>query len=94
MICEKCGAVINTVMLDMFKYDGSDSDVSHPIEYENEQTGAIVIDTTPNWTGYELTESEMTQCMSCPNCGKFPFKCKEIQVYNIVRVVCFKEISE
>ncbi len=51
----------------------------------------MVFETTQNWTGYELTEEEMIDGIRCPICGEFPFKHKEVQVYDVVRVVCFKE---
>lgn len=27
----------------------------------------------------------------CPFCGKFPFANNEVQIHEIVRIVCFKE---
>lgn len=47
-------------------------------------------ETTQNWTGYDLSEEEMLETITCPHCKQFPFKSKEIQVYDVVRVVCFK----
>ena len=38
----------------------------------------------------ELTEEEMVDRIWCPICHEFPFKSKEIQVYDVVRIVCFK----
>jgi hypothetical protein len=90
MKCEKCGGEINSFLVNTFIDDGSD-------RYENIQLveceqDAIYIDTTRNWTGYELTEEEMPETIKCPLCKQFPFKSTEIQVYEIVRVVCFKEV--
>lgn len=58
MKCEKCGEEISEILLDTFDCFGSDSDVLHQIQQEQEETGAVVIDTTQNWVGYELTEIE------------------------------------
>ena len=33
----------------------------------------------------------MLDTIVCPHCKKFPFHSKEIQVFDVVRVVCFKE---
>lgn len=89
MKCERCGSEIETVLVDTFNRDGSDSYVSLPL-VECEE-GAVHIDTTQNWTGYELTEDEMNETIQCPHCKYFPFKKPEIQIYDIVRVVCFKQ---
>ncbi len=89
MKCEKCGKDINQVRINVFRYDGLDVDI---LENINEcEEDAVVFETTQNWTGYELTEEEMIDGIRCPICGEFPFKHKEVQVYDIVRVVCFKE---
>lgn len=89
MICEKCGKEIDTVMVNEFDRDGSDGWYRTAIE-ECEQD-AVVIDTDKTWTGYELSEEEMTETITCPHCGQFPFESKEVQVYEIVRIVCFKK---
>lgn len=88
MKCEKCGKEIDSVMVGVFNYDGSDSDVKHYIEEVEED--AAVFETEQNWTGYELSEEEQRETISCPYCGEFPFENTEIQVYNVVRVVCFR----
>lgn len=89
MKCEKCGSEIGTVLVSVFNRDGSDCDAKLPlIECEE---GAAYIDTTQNWTGYELTEDEMRETIECPHCKQFPFRNPEIQVYDIVRVVCFRQ---
>lgn len=36
----------------------------------------------------------MMETITCPHCGKFPFIDKEIHVYDIVRIVCFKSEKE
>lgn len=89
MKCEKCGTEIDSLLVDVFNYDGSDSYQKLPVTQCEEN--AAYIDTTANWTGYELSEEEMRERIMCPNCKQFPFKSEEIQVYEIVRVVCFME---
>ena len=89
MKCEKCGQEINTLLVDVFQRDGSDDFDEHPV-FECEENAAY-IETTPNWTGYELSEEEMIDTIACPHCKQFPFQSKEVQVYDVVRVVCFKE---
>ena len=87
MKCEKCGKYIMTVKINEFSRDGSDHLIEIPIkEYQN---NAIGIDTTQDWCGYDLTEEEQAETILCPYCNEFPFKDKEIQCYEIVRVVCF-----
>ena len=69
--------------------DGSDAE-DLPYIIENEISNSVFFETDSNWCGYELTEEEMIEIIRCPNCGNFPFKYKEVQVYDVVRVVCFK----
>lgn len=93
MKCEKCGKEMHMIKVNVFNYDGSDSFV--PYMYKEEQDElAVVLDTDKNWTGYELSEEEMIETIACPHCGKFPFIDKEIHVYDIVRIVCFKSKKE
>lgn len=89
MKCEKCGQEIRNLLVDVFRYDGSDDFDEHPI-FECEENAAY-IETSQNWTGYELSEEEMRETIICPHCRQFPFKSEEIQIYDVVRVVCFKE---
>lgn len=93
MKCEKCGRSIDRIELDLFHYDGSDSFVKHLYsECEEEDADpAIVIETDRNWTGYELSEEEQTESIRCPHCRQFPFLHREVQVYETVRIVCFKK---
>ena len=53
MKCEKCGQEINALLVDVFRRDGSDDFDEHPV-CECEENSAY-IETTPNWTGYELS---------------------------------------
>lgn len=88
MKCEMCGKSIDHLSIDCFTYEGSDRPVDY---YINEcENNAVYIDTTNNWVGYELSGEEQAETISCPHCGKFPFEEKEIQVYDIVRVVMFR----
>ena len=101
MICEKCGHETDRLRIGVFNRDGSDSDIFPLIEEvdaltdeeSNEAGGCdvVIIETTQNWTGYEMSEEEMMEDIRCPHCGQFPFKHKEVQVYDVVRIVCFKE---
>lgn len=88
MKCEKCGKEISTLLIDRFNYDGSDSYCRYPItEYEKD---AVTVDADHNWTGDELTEEEQKDTIKCPHCNQFPFISEEIQVEEIVRIICFK----
>lgn len=88
MRCEKCGAFLDGLELNMFEWNGNDNWYNTPVEMADEN--AAVVDTEQNWTGYELTEEEMPDYIRCPKCKKYPFESKEIQVYNIVRLVMFR----
>ena len=92
MKCEKCGKEMNTIRVDRFNHEGCDS--SYCYHYTECEEDAVYVDLDSNWTGYGLSEEEMLDTIECPHCGKFPFKNKEIQVYEIVRVVCFKTEQE
>lgn len=89
MKCEKCGHELGALSVDMFNYDGSDRFVD--VVFREEEENAVVIDTTQNWTGYELSEEELSDTIHCPNCGRFPFENTEIQVYDVVRLVMFRK---
>lgn len=92
MICEHCGSEIHYLNVDIFDCYGSDTFIKIPVaEYEKD---AVVLDLDPNWCGYELSEDEANDTIECPICGHTPFKNKEIQVYDIVRVVKFKTGGE
>ena len=89
MKCEKCGKELNYMKMLKFNYDGSDNWVNVDIqEFKDEE--AVFMDIDHNWTGYELTEEEQMETIICPYCEHFPFEHKEVQVYEIVRAVCFK----
>lgn len=88
MKCEKCGKEIDAISINVFQYDGSDIDISVPIE--ECENGAVTFETSPNWCGHELTVSEQVESILCPYCKEFPFEHKEVQMYDVVRLVCFK----
>ena len=89
MRCEKCGKEISSLLVNIIKWGSNDREQELPlVECEGD---AAYIDTDQNWVGYELDEEEMLDTILCPHCRKFPFKNTEIEVYDIVRVVCFKE---
>jgi DNA-directed RNA polymerase subunit RPC12/RpoP len=87
--CAKCHKEISHIATSVFAYDGSDYDDTIGIE-EDEHFNAVIMETDQNWTGYELTEDEMRERIECPYCHQFPFGSNEIQVYDVVRIVCFK----
>ena len=89
MKCEKCGKEIDRLLINKFAYDGCDGVDSVYIN-ESEICDAVTFETDANWCGYELSEEEMMEDIQCPHCNEFPFKHKEVQVYDVVRVVCFK----
>ena len=90
--CIKCGNEINKVLLDRFSNEGDDYWYCAPIEDAVEN--AVLIETDSNWCGYGLTEDEYSMNIKCPICGEFPFANREVQVYEVVRLVCFKEEAE
>lgn len=90
--CEKCGKYITTVKVNEFQRDGSDHFVD--VAIKDYQNNAIGFETSQNWCGYWLTEEEQAETILCPHCDKFPFKDKEIQCHEIMRVVCFREIEK
>ena len=92
MKCEKCGEEIRTVSVNTFMPNGSDIELPCVVTMCDEC--AVYFDTDRNWTGFELTESEQRETIKCPHCGEFPFNYKEVQVHEIVRVVCFRSENE
>lgn len=91
MKCEKCGKEIDHLLVNIFNHDGSDRECSEPLQECEED--AVYFDTSMNWTGAELSEDEQVDTIRCPECGEFPFKSKEIQTYEFIRVVMFKEVQ-
>jgi hypothetical protein len=85
--CKCCGAEINSVLVGLFDHNDNDADYELPL-FECPEN-AVYFETATNWTGYDLSESEQRETITCPKCHKYPFE-DEIQVDNIVRVVMFK----
>ena len=84
--CYQCGEEIDTIITSVFNNDGSDYDVE--IKFKQVPSNAIVFEVGTDWVGYGGMED--TSQIRCPKCHKFPFKIKEIQSYEYVKVVCFK----
>ena len=89
--CEKCGHKLIAINVRQFLHDGSDSLCAIPIQEYPEN--AIVLDTDANWCGYGLTHDEQLEDIECPFCRQFPFKHKEIQEQEMLRLVLFKQID-
>lgn len=89
MKCEKCGREFRTLNVRTFARDGSDYEDECEVGICNDE--AVVVETSKNWCGYELTEEEMPDTITCPHCGKFPFEDKEIHVAEIVQIVMFRK---
>ena len=86
--CKNCGKPIETVQVNFFNPDGSDSYCECAFEgYDN---GCIELDVDQEWTGNDLSYEERKETIRCPHCGKFPFA-DEMTVYDIVRVIMFEE---
>ena len=86
-VCEKCGKKIDHIITSVFNYDGSDSEYSFPVTYD-ENGGCIQFSTTQNWTGYELSDTEQKDSIRCPFCHEFPFDAnEEIELYEPEEVV-------
>ena len=86
--CEKCGLPINYIMADVFDYEGNDAFHKFPLV---EHGQAVSFITNSNWCGYELTEEEQIECIKCPHCNEYPFNSTEVQLYDQVEVVMFKD---
>ena len=88
MICEKCGKEMQSIHVNMFDCSGADSLWKY--DFQECEEDAVVIDTNPAWVGCGLSDEEQLETIKCPHCHQFPFKNTEIQVYDVVRIVCFK----
>lgn len=89
MKCERCGAEIKSLLVNMFDMDGADGYTARPI-YEPEGYDSVEFETDQNWTGYEQEGEDMRDSIICPVCRKYPFEDEEIEVYDVVKVVMFK----
>ena len=89
MKCEQCGAELKCLLVDEFDIEGADS--FNEYWFNECDKNAVYIDTNANWAGYGLlSDEEMHDTITCPFCHKYPFKDTEMQVYDIVRVVMFR----
>lgn len=89
ILCEKCGRELAEISIDMFAEDGSNGFEGFAI---HEKAGNVVeVETSQNWTGYELSEEEMPGTIRCPHCGAFPFEDTNVQVCTVVRLIMFKQ---
>lgn len=89
ILCEKCGRELAEISIDMFAEDGSDGFEGFAT---HEKAGNVVeVETSQNWTGYELSEEEMPGTIRCPHCGAFPFENTNVQIYSVVRLIMFKQ---
>lgn len=87
--CQKCGKEIESIITRSF--DRMGNDYSEKRELEEYEVDAVGFDVDANWCGYDLTEEEQRELIECPCCYNYPFENKEIQVYEIVRVIGFKK---
>lgn len=92
MICEKCGYPLTTLEVNVFAEDGSDY-WTHVFVNEVPDN-AVYIDMPTSWTGSGMSEDEQAESIRCPFCRRHPFKTKEIDTYDYVRVVMFKHQAE
>lgn len=92
MKCEKCGKEISYLEVDVFNYDGSDC--IQDMTFEEHDVDAVTIEVDRNWVGYDLSDEEALDTITCPYCHKWPFKSTEIQQYTVVRLVMFKSVNK
>ena len=82
--CAHCGEKLEKVMLHKFAFNGDEYDDDFPCEFSatlmEDGSIGICICTDRNWCGYDLTEGEQREDISCPKCGKFPFSDGHIEV--------------
>lgn len=89
ILCEKCGCELAKISIDMFTEDGGNGFESFAIREKAENV--VEVETSQNWTGYELLEEEMPGTIRCPHCGAFPFENTNVQVCSVVRLIMFKQ---
>lgn len=89
IVCQICNSEIDYIITR--KFDTMGNDYSLKKELEEYEVDAVGFDIDQNWCGYDLTEEEQRELIECPYCNNYPFKNKEIQIYEIVRVIGFKK---
>lgn len=82
MICKNCGKEITKLLINQFNYDGSDSYICVNLDESDDET--FTIQTTQNWTGYDLSDEERPETIKCPICKKYPFKSMMMGIYEPV----------
>lgn len=96
--CEYCGNKLEYLKVNSFLYDGTDIDTIANLMETNvdsdDTVTAVYLDTTQNWTGYDLPNEERINTICCPYCMKYPFKDKDLYVLDVVRVIMFKSNGE
>ena len=93
-VCERCGKQIDHVKINVFNYDGSDSEYCIPLHFDKPH-GCVSFETSQNWTGYSLTDEEQKEDIRCPHCGKYPFnRSVEIEFYEPVEVLMWTSTDE
>lgn len=88
MKCEICGKKLDSLLINTFDRFGSD--YWDEVMIEECEKDAVIVETTRNWTGYELSEEEMRETVVCPYCKKWPFRSEELQIHEPVHLVMFK----
>ena len=95
VFCSECGKKLEKLMIHKFAFNGDEYDDDFPIDFtstlmEDGDIG-ICICTDTNWCGYDQTESDQVDCITCPHCGKYPFTSTHIEVEepNNVLVSCW-----
>lgn len=92
MKCESCGEEIRVLKAEMLEfqgmYDFHGIEIYVPFPVQECEDG-VYIDVTKDFTGYNNTD--VYKYIRCPKCGKFPFKNREIEVRDVVRLVMFAE---
>lgn len=89
MKCRQCGNQLDSLLI--LTFDPFGSDYWDSVSFEECEKDAVVVETSHNWTGYELSEEEMRETIVCPFCKKWPFPSEELQIYEPVRLVMFRE---
>lgn len=89
--CEKCGAELTELSVNCFCRDGSDAQIMVPVEAYGD---AVMMEVSKSWTGYELSEEERLDTISCPYCRKFPFKYRGLNSFELIQIVCFRSRDE
>lgn len=92
MKCEKCGKEMAYLMVDTFQNDCSDAWEKRA--FQECEDNAVCLDLDASWTGNDLFKDERRETIRCPHCYAYPFENTELQVHEIVRVVCFKKENE